>query len=229
MSRLAMAGVAIGWALVLAGGSGAAPAKKGAASLVQFPFPSGKVTYKLSSLGGAGTGALSWMESGHKFRQDTRMVLKQGDRTIPVDGWMMYDGTYLYTHQAMMGKNVYRSKPGKPGTSLGMGLPMVSGNNMGKVVGKDTVLGKPCEVRQSDIRIGKLKIWTWKNLPLKMHIDPARESAPPVDAVATALTPAKVAASQFKLPAGYTVVGPGTPGAARMGARPGKRGVAPVQ
>ena len=98
------------------------------------------------------------------------------------------------------------------------------------MVGKGAVLGKPCEIHQAKTRIGAMKIWTWKNLPLKLHVEPSSDSAPTVDVVATAVqAPAAVSTAQFKLPAGYTVVGPGTGAAGRMGARSGKPGVVPVQ
>ena len=135
-------------------------------------------------------------------------------------------------------------------------LPM--GQDLGKPVGKESVLGHSCDVHQT----GMGKIWLWKGLPLKMEMSmqmgppggrggpggpgspggmPAGPGArgpgggPPMGGMSMSMsmvatkidTTTKPPASQFKVPAGYTVKdmkapimpgAPAMPGAPRSGA-----------
>ena len=53
---------------------------------------------------GDGTSVLSWVESGRKFRQDSKFVAGRGERKTPLNSWAFFDGAYLFSHQPMMGK-----------------------------------------------------------------------------------------------------------------------------
>jgi hypothetical protein len=188
-----------------------------------FPAPAGKVSYKITSPMGSGTSDLSWVESGKKFRQDVKLKIGQGQQQQAMDMWAIADGKNLYTHQPMMGKKVLQQDMPKDAMRLGLaGLPLVTGGqDMGKVIGKGTVLGKPCEIRE----VRNVKLWSWKNLPLKWVMTmpqgaPGAPSAPgsanaqpqSVTVEATKLQiPAQHAATLFKVPAGFEVQKAGAP------------------
>jgi hypothetical protein len=100
----------------------------------------------------------------------------------------------------MMGKQVLRMKMPKDGGGAGpTGVP-IGGTKAGKVIGKATILGKPCEIRQIDTA----KVWMWKGLALKMENQGGQGM--PMSMTATKLEmPFKASPALFKVPAGYTV------------------------
>lgn len=216
-ARLVLLGVACSG--ILAAGNAPALAAKASANAINAPSPTGRITYdfKVAALGG--TSLLTWIESGKKFRQDITMTgtppnAAAGTPPMTVQMWAFGDGKNVYSYQPMMGKQVFRMKmpkagakgaPGSPGT------PPIGGMQGGKVIGKGTVLGKPCEIRQ----LGTSKIWMWKGLALKMENSGGQ--GPQMSMVATKLEmPFKAPASRFQVPAGYTITDqvPGMGGAA---------------
>lgn len=197
------------------------PAAKPAAALM--PSATGRVTYSFKMAPMSGTSKITWIDGGKKFRQEMKMTgtapgAPAGTANTTIEMWMIGDGTYLYSHQPMMGKQVYKMKVPKaaPGAAGPAGLP-VGGAQSGKLVGKGTILGKPCEIRE----LNSAKIWTWKGLALKM--ENGGGATPAMSMTATKLEmPYKAAPSLFKVPAGYTITEqmPGIGGAAPGGGAP---------
>ena len=198
-----------------------APAGKPAAT-ASMPSATGRVTYSFQVAPMSGTSTITWIEGGKKFRQDMKLSgnapgAPAGAAPTQVEMWMIGDGTYIYSHQPMMGKQVYRMKMPKasPGAAGPAGLP-VGGAQEGKLIGKGTILGKPCEIRQ----LQGAKVWSWKGLALKM--ENTGGAGPAMTMTATKLEmPYKASPTLFKVPAGYTVTEqmPGI-GAAPGGAAP---------
>lgn len=206
----------------------AAPAQK-------FPMPTGRITYKMSGLMGmSGTMTMSWAGHGQKFRQDMAMSLP----AMPggkMNTWTISDGKTVYVSNSMMGKKAMRVKvtPQMANTSM-PGVPgmNVAGGTSGKLVGHANVLGKPCEIRlmtantpQMDMR---MKLWTWRNLPLKIESSmkmksrplgapgsapsgAAGRTMPKMPTINTTMTATKLdlnpklSPALFKVPAGYTI------------------------
>jgi hypothetical protein len=93
----------------------------------------------------------------------------------------------------------------------------------GKLVGKATVLGKPCEIRESTLNNRSMKartrLWMWQSLPLRVESTMQVSGMPAGGgarraanahhqnhSVATKIdTSAKPSAAAFKVPAGYQV------------------------
>lgn len=166
-----------------------------------------------------GTSTLSWIEDGRRFRQDLDAAVGGPERNMRIQSWAISDGKHLYMSQpGGQSKVLNRMKLPKDATSVGSpgGMPMIaSGAKQGKLVGKSTVLGRPCEIRQ----IGQMKLHTWKGLALKMQAGPAQ--GPGMSMEATRLqAPAYLAQSLFKIPTGYTIQD-FDPSAARMSGPPG--------
>jgi hypothetical protein len=193
----------LGVAACAAGSALGAPAAK------KMPFASGRVTYEMKSPMLNGSSKLSWIESGKKFRQDTKGTANLGQRQMSMESWAISDGTHLYMHQPMLGKQVRRMKIPKD-AAHGPEMPgMPTGKNAGKVVGKGTVLGKPCEIRQ----VGSAKVWLWQGLMMKMET----EGAQSVRMVATKVeTNAKLPATLFKVPSGYEIKDQELPAAGKL-------------
>lgn len=171
----------------------------------KFPHATGRVTYKITSQVLNGTNTLSWIDHGKKIRQETKGTATGGAKGgMALDTWAISDGTHIYAYQPMMSagaKQVMKMKipPGQGG--LGAASPlMAAAGEKGKVVGKGTIAGKPCEIR--DIKGNKL--WVWQGLPLKMEV--AGGQGPRLTMEATRVeTPVKLSANLFKVPAGYTI------------------------
>lgn len=184
-----------------------AVALSGAAALAAgqplFAFPSGRVTYKITGKPVNGTSTLTWTEKGKRTRQDSQIQMQFGQSPMNVKSWSISDGKYLYNCSGMLGKTVTRSEIGKDPNMPGLsGLQALGENlNQGKLLGKGTILSRPCEIRQ----IEGAKIWVWKGIPLKVT-SPPNSPRGPVTVVATKVDTAyKPAASAFKVPAGYQV------------------------
>lgn len=220
---------------LLAAVSAPAAAAKASANVIDAPSPTGRITYdfKVAALGG--TSLLTWAEGGKKFRQDITMSgtppnAPAGTPPMTIQMWAFGDGTHVYSYQPLMGKQVFRMKMPKGGAATAPGspgAPPIGNLKNGKVIGKGTVLGKPCEIRQ----VGTSKIWMWKGLALKM--ENAGGQGPQMSMVATKLEmPFKAPASKFKVPAGYTVTdkvsdlggGMGRPGMGGGGQPPIRKG-----
>jgi hypothetical protein len=76
----------------------------------------------------------------------------------------------------------------------------------GKVVGKETLLGKPCEIRSVGAggQEGKVKVWLWKSLPLKLVASGQQGGG--LTMIATKVeSPVSLPSSLFRLPSGYQV------------------------
>jgi hypothetical protein len=210
--------------LLTAGGVAAAAGPK-------VPIPRGRVTYQVKHPMLGGTSTLVWAEGGKKFRQDSNLKFTMppsaGTGGAPpaapqqVSSWIIGDGTWVYAHSSMMGRTVQRMKPGAGAAPGGPGaVPFtMDRESFGKVVGRATMLGKNCEIRQKD----GVKVWLWESLPLRLEAAaPAGASGPQAMAgglsmLATRLESDYAApASLFKVPAGMTVVdaGAGRPGGA---------------
>lgn len=183
----------------------------------KLPSPTGKITYTLTTPFGTGKQTLTWADGGKRMRQDSSMAAGKQ----PVTSWVITDGSYVYSFTSFGPKQVSRMKlPPNVAGSGNAGLTMIgSASNMGKVVGKGTVAGKPCEIREVDSPVGGMKgmkVWMWQNLPLKMEM-PSQQGVG-ISMVATKVEAnAKVAASTFKLPAGLPVKDVQTP---KPGSRP---------
>lgn len=216
----------------LAAGNLAAPAQAAAAKLPA----SGRVTYNLKNSMLSGSMAVSWAEGGKKMRQDIRMNLPaaarraSNGRPASITGWTIYDGTNVYTHMPEMGatgaKRVMRLKlsPAQARRMmLGAFNSLGAQTGGGKLVGKATVLGKPCEIREATMNNRSVKartrMWLWQNLPLRIESTmqvsgmPAggRAGAPQTRTIKTTVvatninTSAKPSPTAFKVPAGYQV------------------------
>lgn len=190
---------------VLAGGIRPAVAAKASESVLKAPSPTGRITYAFKVATLEGTSLLTWAEGGKKFRQDISMSgtppnAPAGTPSMTIQMWAFGDGKNVYSYQPMMGKQVIRSKMPKSGSVGGPGAMPIGGLQGGKVVGKGTVLGRPCEIQE----VGSAKLWMWKGLALKM--ENAGGKGPAMSMVAKKLDmPFSAPATKFKVPAGYTV------------------------
>jgi hypothetical protein len=88
----------------------------------------------------------------------------------------------------------------------------------GKLVGKATFLGKPCEIRVIGPSNpgGGIKMWVWKGLPLRTEAALSQSGKLTTEAFQIETTP-KLSVALFRVPAGYQVKDfqppPGRPGA----------------
>lgn len=192
-------------------------------STPRFALPTGRVMYKMTSTGGAPNGGngnitMTWANHGTQFRQDIQMsVGRAGSRVPPINTWMIFDGHTAYVAMppmmAGMGKIALKVSPNSAQLKqLSGGGNIVGIGASGKVVGKGTVLGKPCEIRQATSSTprgtSQIKSWVWQGLPLRTEIQSKSSAgaATSITMVATQVnTSIKPAASLFKVPAGYTV------------------------
>ena len=203
------------------------PTGKATVPPLKAPSPTGRLIYKTEIDTGmgmtmAGTMTVIWAEGGKNFRQETKLTgappgAPAGSAPTTISSWTLGDGNYMYTSMPMMGKTAYRQKLGKqPGGAIG--APPVGGPAQGKVVGKGTVLDRPCEIRE----VSSAKLWMWKGLALKM--EKTGGQGPKMKMVATKLEmPFKSKPTQFKVPAGYTITD-NLPGMPSVGGGPGGGG-----
>ena len=73
----------------------------------------------------------------------------------------------------------------------------------GEIVGKETILGKPCTVYYSEDEFGSEKVWIWKGIALKIISD--SEGVKTTMEATSVSTPSSIPASKFKIPAGIEV------------------------
>jgi hypothetical protein len=189
-----VAGLALSAATSLAAAGAPAPAPK-------FGSPTGRVVYKVSGPMMNGTSTLTWADSGARFRSDTSGTISMGQQPMQMNTWTINDGKNLYVFQPMMGKQVMRMKMTKAqiqrltGSTLGLGAAKA-----GKKIGKETVLGKSCDVYD----LKQAKVWMYNGLPLRSET--MAGPAAGTKSIATKLElGARVAPTAFKIPAGYTV------------------------
>lgn len=204
-----------GWigvgALALASAVGAAaPASSG------FASQTGRVTYQISSPLMKGRSVLTWSDSGRRFRQEITGTVGAAGKTRAISGWTLCDGKNLYTHDKSMGNQVVRQDPPKGNAAAGQQMPLIGmSRGVGTPIGKETLLGKPCEIRE----VGNARISVWQNLPLKMVSQGAPGQSFSMTAVR--LEPGlKVAPGIFQLPKGLQVRVPRT---RRLPNRPARR------
>ncbi|MFN3651673.1 MAG: hypothetical protein ACK47B_19020 [Armatimonadota bacterium] len=181
-----------------------------AAPTVKLPAPTGRIAYQIKSSFMNGSATLAWAESGKRFRQDMDMKTSfpgapKGQAPQSIKGWAISDGTYLYMHQANQGKTVKRIKMQGNTNPFASMMPMGGQvGNAGKVVGKATVLGKPCQIREA----GGAKAWVWNGLPLKVEVAGPQQGGVQLNMNMTATkleTAPKFAANHFKVPSGYKI------------------------
>src|SRR4051812_13212343 len=153
-------------AVVMAGGVGAA-----APTPPKMPSSSGRIVMDMAGPPMKGTQTIYWADNGKKSRQEFKGTLGTGPKTLPINGWLIYDGQYLYQH------NDYQQKDSKIATRqlvssklAAFGAPGLSmlglGATGGKVVGKGQVAGKPCEIRE----LSGMKVWVWQGLTLRLDM-----------------------------------------------------------
>ena len=179
-------------------------------------FASGRVTYSLNGGMMKGTQVLMWTGGGKQFRQEMKGTASQGQQQMKIESWSIIDGGFAYSHSSQMGKRVVRMKLPKQLQGNGMSGMLGGAGLTGKVVGKGTAAGKPCEIRQTPTG----KVWVWQGLPLRAEVKmgPTQQ----MTMVATRVEPnVKLSPKLFSVPSGYQVVdqpmpsGPGGPGAPR--------------
>jgi len=199
-----------------------------AAPPTKMKFPTGRISYKLTSGMMNGTSSFAWIESGKKFRQDMKAKMTAQGKPMDITTWVIYDGQNVYSHNPMMGKVVQRMKvtPEMAKSMANGGLPMAAPSNLGKAVGKGNVAGKACNIHNLGDK-GAGKIWVWENLPLKMEVSLGQAGQMKMEATKVE-TSIPVKPADFKVPAGLTVQDFQPPaGMPRGGGPGGAPGVAP--
>jgi hypothetical protein len=186
---------------------------------------SGRATYKMTSNVFSGTMRLSWTGGGAKYHQDTSMTMRVASnrKAMPINMWSLFDGRNLYTVSPMFGAKTAMRMKLSPQMSRSMMLSTLNTSPQGlsgKLVGRGKILGRPCEIRQSNVTNDKVsvhtKVWLWQDLPLRVeslvnikatqgkNATPARKIQTSV--VATGVqTGIKFSPALFTLPKGYTV------------------------
>lgn len=191
----------------------------GRAAAQKFQFPTGRITYKLTSSMMNGTTTLHWSDFGKKFRQEMSAKMNAQGRTMDLSNWVIYDGAHIYMHNPMMGKQVVRMKVTPDMNKVsGPNMPMLAApKNLGKAVGKATIAGKPCAVHQLPAP-AKGKIFVWRNLPLKMQLTGGQMS---MTMEATKVeTGVPVPARLFRIPGGMQIKDFQPPKGAPAGRKP---------
>lgn len=209
------------FAPVLFVGLAALPAGPTAAQEDKVPSPTGRIVYRVSSAMMNGTQTLAWADNGKKVRQDTDSQVNPGltpgapaapggarPQGMAFKSWVIVDGGFAYISNPMMGPAVRRMDLKKvPGQRTGPGgVPNITvGKDLGKLIGKATIAGKPCNIHELKNREGKVagKVWVWKNLPMKLEVQ-SGQGAIMLEATQVEV-PAKVDAAIFKLPKGVQV------------------------
>jgi outer membrane lipoprotein-sorting protein len=195
-----------------------------AAQAPGMKFPTGRISYKLTNSLMNGTSTFAWVESGKKFRQDMKAKMTNQGKTMDVSTWVIYDGKNIYTHNPMMGQTVQRMKvtPEMAKSMANGGIPMASApKSLGKVLGKGTVAGKPCNVHALGDK-GAGKIWVWENVPLKMEVTLGQAGAMKMEATKVE-TGVSLPATYFKVPKGMNVTDFQRPAPMPRGTPPAKK------
>jgi hypothetical protein len=171
-----------------------------------------------------GTIILSWIESGRKFRQDTKGSVGSAGQQQSFETWTIGDGVQVFTHAPGMGKQVMRAKVPKSGGAGGpTGMTPFGGTHGGgAVIGKATILGKPCEIRKIGQGQGQGKVWLWKGLLMRMEMSGPQGGGMKMLATRLEESP-KLSPALFKVPAGYQMKEFQMPSGRPGGAGPGPR------
>lgn len=194
-----------------------------AADPQKFQSASGRVTYKLTSTVMNGTNTMMWTDFGKRFRQDTSAKVTAQGKTMDMTSWVISDGKNVYMHGPMQGQTVMKMKVDPKEIAARGGLNMMSApKNLGKSLGKATIAGKECEIREMP-KGATGKIWIWQNMPLKMELSGANGVGMTMEATKVE-TPVNLPASLFQVPAGMKVQDFQTParGAGMRGTTPKK-------
>jgi len=162
----------------------------------KLPGATGRIVYSIKGASVNGTQSVTWAGGGTKFRTDADMVLSMNGQKMPMKGWSISDGKNLYTLQPGMNQAMKMKAPKQMGPDMGLpGMaPGANGAMSGKVTGKETILGKTCEVRQ----MGEaMRVSTWQGMPLKMVVT-APQAGGSITILATKVeVPAKVDPSRW--------------------------------
>lgn len=207
-------------ALIVIAAAASTPAGR-AEDTQKFQSASGRVTYKLTSAVMNGTNTMMWSDFGKRFRQNTAAKVTAQGKTMDMNSWVISDGKNVYMHGPMQGQTVMKMKVDPKQIAARGGLNMMSApKNLGKSLGKATIAGKECEIREMP-KGATGKIWIWQNLPLKMELTSANGVSMTMEATKVE-SPVTLPASIFQVPAGMKVQD------FQMPARgAGMRGVAP--
>lgn len=154
----------------------------------------GRVTYRFSRKGAAGSTVFAWRHGGHLYRQDFQVsrdsetVLGRGPRF-----WMLNPRARTAQEARRDPNDLWLNADWVPYVTPETGA--------GEVVGRGEVLGRPCEIR----RIHQMQVWFWEGLPLRMERD-ASSKLERVSLVATRLENAPdLPATHFDIPAGFAI------------------------
>jgi hypothetical protein len=194
-----IAAMAVAWSPAVSGGAAFAGDK---------PPATGRIHYQMTSPMVNATVVMAWVDHGKKTRQDMKMSVGGGGQQAAIDSWTVTDGSYIYTYQPAMGRQVMRMRMSKAAqNAAAMGVaPRAGAYGKGTVIGKGTVLGHPCEIRSfgTGHARGQGKVWLWNGMLLKMQ-----SSAPGGDGMTMVATRVETAPtlspSSFQVPAGYQV------------------------
>jgi len=217
----------------LAGASSGAPPSGASrpASARRLPTPNGRVVYKMTNTGAAlmsGSISMTWANYGQRIRQDTQMRMTGGPKTKTpaMNSWSVFDGQTVTMGMPGPQRRAMRMKvpPNYQSQMMAGGAAGMTGASLGKVIGRATILGKPCVIRTVTLNTAQMnsrsKIWMWQNLPLRTEMamqfktgktNPAQKSPTmmrpmKMTMVATQLnTTIRPTAATFRIPAGYTI------------------------
>lgn len=203
----------------------------------RFPTANGNIKYRMTmgnhmTVSGqmptndrrpmSSSSTVTWANYGARFRQDTQIRMNVGGRQMNMNSWSLYDGKAMYTTLP----NGMLSQPTNRKIAIRMMLPpnylnrMAMGNSplgagAGRLIGRGTILGKPCEIRVTSFNNlnykGRAKIWMWQKLPLRSEIFIdfkiiGATANMKTSMIATQLnTDVKPSPSLFRLPTGYKV------------------------
>jgi hypothetical protein len=200
--RRAARGIA---AIVAAGGLAVVG---GAALADDKPPATGRIHYQMTSPMVNASVVMAWVDHGKKTRQDMKMSVGSGAQQAAMDSWTLTDGSYIYTYQPTMGRQVMRIKMSKAAqTAMATGIaPRVGAHGQGKLIGKGTVLGHPCEIRS--LAMGRAqaqsKVWLWNGMLMKMETNGPGGGAMKMIATKVETAP-RLSPTTFQVPAGYQV------------------------
>ncbi len=213
--------------LAVTGLVAAKPLPSVAAPATRFPTNSGMVKYHMTMGGQMAISndiTMTWASGGARFRQDSLMHMNARGRAINIQSWTIFDGQALYMAMpnGMPGQVQNRkvamrmTMPVNYLERMATGrVPGIENAGAGRIVGRGTVLGKPCTIRVLPIRYpqmhGQVKMWMWQNLPLRtetsmmMTLRGKPQNVTMTMAATQLNTNIQPSPSLFRLPAGYQV------------------------
>lgn len=193
----------------------------------KMPTESGRLTCRVSAGDVRGIATLSWRDWGASLRQDLTGTANSRGKFRKVTQWAVATDGHLFVHDQRGKKSVLRGPLRAPLNGVPPPGLMLLGppRDAGTVIGKATILGRTCEIRQ----LGPGKAWYWNGLPLRMEIRQANGSLSRSVAMKLDLDRSP-ATSEFRVPSGYRIEnyqpkpgpnGPGGPGGPGGPALPG--------